>query len=247
MDETLEMEERLRESACIGDLDNVKRFVESNGVNVNSKNSINGWTALHWAAKRNHVAVVRYLLSCGADKNIKNKENDIPGQLTSNSDILALLDCQDKDFKKTELPITPGYLANPPFPYITDQNQRMMEYQQSLPMVNRLSAAPLDECELVLKARVANSDEKDFIEIEMDRKNLKFDVLLNLMCRELGVERKLVYKIRKMPNTIVRKDKDVKRLCDFQELELVLTNKAVSASSRVYGISDGMKTEHILY
>lgn len=103
--------------------------------------------------------------------------------------------------------------------------------------------------ELVFKARLANSDDRDFIEVELDKNMLTYEALLNLLCAELGVERRLVHKIRKLPDTVVRKDKDVRRLVDFQALELVLTNKAVSASSRNYGYSGspGIRSEQILY
>jgi len=103
--------------------------------------------------------------------------------------------------------------------------------------------------ELVLKARVAYSTERDFLEVEMDRNNQTFESLVSLLTRELGVNRQLIHKIRKLPNTIVRKDKDVQRFVDYQELEVVLTNKAMSAASRVYegDISDGLRHEQILY
>lgn len=100
---------------------------------------------------------------------------------------------------------------------------------------------------MVLKARLANSDEKDFIEIELPHTQQTFAGLFNLMCAELGVDKGLVAKIRKLPDTIVRKDKDVKRLTDFQELELVLTNKAASASSRTYCLAPARNNETILY
>ena len=76
--------------------------------------------------------------------------------------------------------------------------------------------------ELVLKVRVANSPEQDFIELEVDRRKLSFDYVLSTVCRELKVNPSVVQKLRKLPNTIVRKDKDVARFVDFQELELVL-------------------------
>ena len=44
------LEEQLRESACYGDQDAMTSLLQA-GVNVNSANSINGWTALHWACK----------------------------------------------------------------------------------------------------------------------------------------------------------------------------------------------------
>ncbi|NWW91022.1 ANR40 protein, partial [Rhynochetos jubatus] len=76
--------------------------------------------------------------------------------------------------------------------------------------------------ELVLKVRVQNLRDNDFIEIELDRQELTYRDLLRVSCCELGVNPEHVEKIRKLPNTLVRKDKDVARLQDFQELELVL-------------------------
>ena len=88
--------------------------------------------------------------------------------------------------------------------------------------------------ELVLKVRVAHVSETDFIEIELDKTQLTFEALIDTMCSQLDIDRQLVTKVRKLPNTIVRKDKDVRRLVDFQELELVLSTKVLSASSRNY-------------
>ncbi|NXW89977.1 ANR40 protein, partial [Alopecoenas beccarii] len=82
--------------------------------------------------------------------------------------------------------------------------------------------------ELVLKVRVQNLKDNDFIEIELDRQELTYQDLLRVSCCELGVNPEQVEKIRKLPNTLVRKDKDVARLQDFQELELVLVQSASS-------------------
>lgn len=86
--------------------------------------------------------------------------------------------------------------------------------------------------------------ENDFIEVELDRQELTYRSLLRVCCRELGISAEHVEKIRKLPNTMLRKvrgfytgaseeqllrprsfppqDKDVARLQDFQELEVVL-------------------------
>uniref|UniRef100_A0A8C5TV57 Ankyrin repeat domain-containing protein 40 n=1 Tax=Malurus cyaneus samueli TaxID=2593467 RepID=A0A8C5TV57_9PASS len=81
---------------------------------------------------------------------------------------------------------------------------------------------PCNVQELVLKVRVQNLRDNDFIEIELDRQELTYQDLLRVSCCELGINPEQVEKIRKLPNTLVRKDKDVARLQDFQELELVL-------------------------
>ncbi|KAH0501137.1 Ankyrin repeat domain-containing protein 40 [Microtus ochrogaster] len=85
-------------------------------------------------------------------------------------------------------------------------------------------AFPFNMQELVLKVRIQNPSlrENDFIEIELDRQELTYQELLRVSCCELGVNPDQVEKIRKLPNTLLRKDKDVARLQDFQELELVL-------------------------
>ncbi|KAK3089478.1 hypothetical protein FSP39_003926 [Pinctada imbricata] len=252
MNEHQDLEEKLREAASVGDIESVKVLVEAKHVDVNSKNAVNQWTALHWASKRNQSAIVSYLLLHGADKSLPNKDGDSPVMLTSSTEIRNMLGGSGQtETRQSELPITPNYLANPPFPYtqpvVTNNPTSMID--QSRRETSAANGSNREEDELVLKFRIANSDERDFIEVELDRGNLTFEALLSLACRELGVERRLVYKIRKLPDTIVRKDKDVRRLTNFQAMELVLTNKAISSSSRHYGNihAGAMSNQQILY
>ncbi|KAJ8358378.1 hypothetical protein AAFF_G00011600 [Aldrovandia affinis] len=86
------------------------------------------------------------------------------------------------------------------------------------------STFPVNVQELVLKVRIQslNGRENDFIEVELDRRELTYRALLRVCCRELDVSADHVDKIRKLPNTVLRKDKDVARLQDFQELEVVV-------------------------
>ncbi|KAM7334104.1 hypothetical protein ACRRTK_007424 [Alexandromys fortis] len=78
---------------------------------------------------------------------------------------------------------------------------------------------------LVLKVRIQNSKENDFIEIELHRQELSYQNLLHVSCCELGIHPEQVEKIRKLPNTLLRKDKDIQRLQDFQELELLVKSR----------------------
>jgi len=43
MNAEVEKEEKLRESACIGDVEQLRNLVENDKVNIDSKNIINGW------------------------------------------------------------------------------------------------------------------------------------------------------------------------------------------------------------
>ena len=52
------MEEKLREAACHGDIEAIQALISS-GIDVNSKHKMNGWTALHWAARRNEIQSIK--------------------------------------------------------------------------------------------------------------------------------------------------------------------------------------------
>ena len=53
-------EEKLREAACYGDWEAIERMITNDkDIEINSQNKVNGWTALHWAAKRKHIKVVK--------------------------------------------------------------------------------------------------------------------------------------------------------------------------------------------
>lgn len=70
-----------------------------------------------------------------------------------------------------------------------------------------INISPSFLLELVLKVRIQNPSlrENDFIEIELDRQELTYQELLRVSCCELGVNPDQVEKIRKLPNTLVRK------------------------------------------
>ena len=110
MEASLNLEESLRETACSGDLGKVEVLVRA-GVNVNSQNKVNGWTALHWAARRNHKQVVSYLLQNGADANIRSFKNELAIDVTENEEIKCLL--SDKESKIAEDIVSVSELLKP--------------------------------------------------------------------------------------------------------------------------------------
>ena len=248
MEDKRALEERLREVCCIGDERNAKVLIER-GISINAANAMNGWTPLHWAAKRGHASIVKYLVHEGADTTLLTKKGESAAQLSSNTSIKQILGEEGNIGLSTvndTLPIVPNYLRNPVFFYaakdecgrlspreqgISNRNNR----DQELSLVNGRqqgvntssnsysSYAEQPGEEIVLKLRIADTDEKDFIEVDLNRKNLTFQTLVKVCCEELGIEAKNIKKIRKLPNTIVRNDKDMTRLLPFQELEVLLT------------------------
>ncbi|GJJ70140.1 hypothetical protein EMPS_02489 [Entomortierella parvispora] len=107
----------LHEMAAIGNLKAVLHFCQS-GVDINAQNSMNKWTALHWAAHRGHEPVVRALLMRGAKKDILNNKGQTPVDLAKKPEICALLGkelaIEEKDVLEQEKPaFVPAYLAQP--------------------------------------------------------------------------------------------------------------------------------------
>ena len=56
---------------------------------------INGWTALHWAAKRNNMRIVDALLKSGADVNLYTSKGEQAYQLSTNEHIAKVLMTKD--------------------------------------------------------------------------------------------------------------------------------------------------------
>lgn len=73
--------------------------------------------------------------------------------------------------------------------------------------------------------RIANCGDPDFIEVELPQAELTYYTLLRVCCEELGLTTSQVIRIRKLPDTLIRKDKDVQRLHNFQEIELVVSGQ----------------------
>ncbi|ESN92495.1 hypothetical protein HELRODRAFT_115846 [Helobdella robusta] len=239
-----ENEEKLREAAASGDLDAIKSLVRK-GVDINSQNIINHWTALHWACKRGHKSIVAYLLKEGANPSITTLNRETCWQLCSDPNFSVPFTgkpefcniSSDNNNNSFEQSFVPHYLAHPIFPYAkqnsTDQHDdySIDEFQNDYGKRSKMSnlsmerefcnASSLPSSELVLRVKLEN--ESDFIEVDFqDRNTLTFKQLFEILCNEFKIEKSSMKKLRKLPNTIVRNDRDVRRLSDFQELELVL-------------------------
>ncbi|KAJ4444368.1 ankyrin repeat domain-containing protein 40-like [Periplaneta americana] len=256
MDRSKALEENLREASCIGDVEGVEELINK-GVNVNAKHDINGWTPLHWAAKRGHKAIVSLLLANGADTTTVTAKGETPASLCGNSEVRKLLGMEPGGTTGTSdsnpnLPITPYYLKHQPLNGRVDlgsssssssvRRNTDMSHTNSTPVTSpAMKTTPqtgisAQNDELVLKVRIANSIDPDFIEVEIPRTELSYSRLLRVCCEELGISANQIIRVRKLPDTLVRKDKDVQRFRDFQEIEIVIAtpsgkNKLIPGSN----------------
>ncbi|KAJ8932427.1 hypothetical protein NQ314_014684 [Rhamnusium bicolor] len=212
------LEEKLREAACLGDIEAVTALLSQN-IDINSQNSVNGWTALHWACKRGNEDIVKLLVSHGADKEVKNFKGEAPSDLCVYPGTLKQLGVQQDELG---LKFIPNYIRSPPLNGQVDIGSRIRPKHTDISSMPTTTLPATQNDDLVLKIKIHGSGDPDFIEIEIPKWKLTYNNLLKICCEELEIMECQVERVRKLPNTRLRKDSDVKRLKEYQALELVL-------------------------
>ena len=67
-----------------GDLETVKTYLKE-GIDINTRDSDNGYSILHWAAEKGQKKIVKLLIEKGANLNAKTKNNLTPLNLADNN------------------------------------------------------------------------------------------------------------------------------------------------------------------
>ncbi|XP_076764170.1 ankyrin repeat domain-containing protein 40 isoform X1 [Xylocopa sonorina] len=208
------LEERLKKAVWSGHTDVIQELLNL-GVDVNARNPIDGWTPLHWACKKGFLDIAALLLKNGADKNIRSDIGETPAFVCTNPQILQLLDVPVDSQRTISEPAVhnamPKYMKNDYMHGIIDSG------------IPRIKNNSVYQDELVLKIRIADAPDPDFIEIELPQNDLTYQALIRICSQELNVDPNQIVKLRKLPNTRLRKDEDIQRLQNFQEIE-VITN-----------------------
>lgn len=80
----------------------------------------------------------------------------------------------------------------------------------------------------IFKVRLIGRDDydKDFIEMDVPVIGLTFRSLIEAICEEFSIDPSIIIKIRKLPNTKIRRDVEVQRMVDYQELEVETLNSS---------------------
>ncbi|CAG0882241.1 unnamed protein product [Darwinula stevensoni] len=203
------LEDKLLEAACMGDIRGIEVLL-SKGAKVNAKHSINGWSPLHWAVHRGHEDIVTLLLTHGADKDAVNVKGERALDLAHTEQMAIILGGKQEDVRpQPSLPITPHFLINPPLAPSVDLKIVPENY-------TKLGSEELPRTgDLLLRIKPRNG--VDFFEVEIPRNDLTYKRLLAMCEEELNMEVKM---LRRLPNTVIRSDKDVQRLQENQEIEV---------------------------
>ena len=77
-------------AASDGNINAVKALIES-GTHVVNEQDNNGYSAIHAAASYGHEELIRYLISNGADVNLKDNDGDTPILLCEEPEIFTIL------------------------------------------------------------------------------------------------------------------------------------------------------------
>ena len=77
-------------AASDGNINAVKALIES-GTHVVNEQDNNGYSAIHAAASYGHEELIRYLISNGADVNLKDNDGDTPILLCEEPEIFLIL------------------------------------------------------------------------------------------------------------------------------------------------------------
>lgn len=200
--------EDLREACSVGDEDRIKALINM-GAQINSRNPTNGMTCLHWAASRNNRSIVKLCLEYGADSALSRHDGKLPAHLTTDSNIrnsLGLLSPTEPEANNDIPTFIPNYLKNPVFPYTqTPQSQIPSQIDN-------------DNTTVLVKMKI--SGDQDFIEVDLE-KFTTFDNFKQEIKKEFNLNSDIKL-IRKLPNVLVRDERDVLRLKEGNELEIEL-------------------------
>ena len=179
------------------------------------------------------------LLSNGANPDITNKDGKFPVDVATDDKIKSLfgksndvkVDSDDQAIEGRKF--VPNYLEYPPVGYKVNLNQiKPTKTSNLVTKSENETAAPAKENMIdlgtkvkILKIRIADSNDKDFIEIDLPNTKFTFEDLTTVMCEELNIPKDSVERVRKLPNTKLRRDVEVVRLKDYEEIEIVLHEK----------------------
>ena len=156
----------------------------------------------------------------GADPEVLSNDGQSPYDVTDDGDVKACLQLGTSIVKEEVISVSPPPSSNFVHVQFPIPKPVTKEVRTPIPVAPKLTKK---EKIKILKIRQGQSEDPDFIEIDLPESKWNFDDLKLFMLNELDLEAKadVVDRIRKLPNTKLRRDIDVQRLENYTELELI--------------------------
>ena len=124
-------------AASDGNMQQVKALID-NGINAVNEQDINGYSAIHAAASYGHEELIKYLISIGANVNLRDNDGDTPILICEEPEIFLLLKSYGAD------PTTVNNMGEGIFEkMVEDENDMMIRFlvTQGLVSAERAEAA----------------------------------------------------------------------------------------------------------
>ena len=184
---------------------------------------------------------MQLLVENGAKVDVVNNDGKTPGDVAIDPNVKKILNpAALKDDEAVEdanlVPgtnFTPNYLECKPVNYKVDLKEVRKPNELKTVVTNGQAQAESNisnsgvhvQTKLpftILKIRVPDLD-SDFIEIDVPKDQMNFDALTKIICTELSISDPChIERIRKLPNTRLRRDAEVLRLENYSELDIII-------------------------
>ena len=169
------------------------------------------------------------LLENGADPEILNNTGQSPSDVAIDVDVKQYLEHGNIRETGVSPPPSENNLVHLQFPLPIKEEavpKKVAKIQNfKLSKAQESTKTTQEKCK-ILKIRLGQITDPDFIEIDLPESQWTYNDLLEVMLNELCIEdqpeSQNVDRIRKLPNTKLRRDIEVQRLEDYTELELIL-------------------------
>lgn len=136
--------------------------------------------------------------------------------------------------KQDDNKFVPNFVKNPYFHYAngafysssqldSNPSSKPTELIEQKPIVNGINLK--NDLNRLITIKVRDSDEFDFVEVDLDVEQTSFEQFKEIVLKELEYDcRQMNFlKIRKLPNVLIRNSRDIKRLKEQQEIEVVFS------------------------
>ena len=133
------LNERLHKAAKLGKLKIVKRCLEY-GANIDSRNHVLGWTALHYAAHNEHEDLVRFLaIDANANTEAKTFDGKIPKDLCDLGNTYTFLHRWEKEVARRKRQAVNDILKRSKMKARVNTRNKKKQQQQQQQRVNDLT------------------------------------------------------------------------------------------------------------
>uniref|UniRef100_A0A915BBF2 ANK_REP_REGION domain-containing protein n=1 Tax=Parascaris univalens TaxID=6257 RepID=A0A915BBF2_PARUN len=124
------------EACSAGNMERTTSMLESGLVDIEFRHRVNGWTGLHWAARRGHTDIVDLLLRAGFDPKAKSKQGKTPVDVAIEPSVKAILEEYSQSPSDESMEMNSASSGSP----VKEKNNNDMEHGDMRPSSDETDA-----------------------------------------------------------------------------------------------------------